>query len=167
MENQPMQFLLLEQVQFLKVQDDSLLQWELVDVVDAEEEQEQEPDQNQQDAAPVEEIKIIHQIRPVLPDPDAVAVVEIDRQQYHYLHGYAYEDDEEQVVDDEEDDDDRCDLDDELVPWEVGNKLGRQRMKKLGKRACSKMKNSKRSPYLFVRPGCVGGKHGLGLKHSF
>ncbi|KAL5059119.1 hypothetical protein RYX36_030723, partial [Vicia faba] len=33
------QFLILEQVQFLTVNDDSLLQWELVDVVDTEEEE--------------------------------------------------------------------------------------------------------------------------------
>ena len=62
-------------------------------------------------------------------------------------------------------DDDGYGLDDELVPWNVSNKFERQRMRKLGKRAFSKMHNSKKSPYLFVRPGCVRGKHGLGLKH--
>ncbi|KAK4761319.1 hypothetical protein SAY87_006212 [Trapa incisa] len=57
-------------------------------------------------------------------------------------------------------------LDDELVPRNLSGKLGRQRMRKLGKRACSKMNTSKRSPYLYVKPGCLYGKHGLGLKHS-
>ncbi|KAJ7967266.1 nuclear polyadenylated RNA-binding protein 3-like [Quillaja saponaria] len=71
-----------------------------------------------------------------------------------------------QFDDDEYDDDNGYDLDDELVPWSVSTKLGRQRMRKLGKRACPKMNSSKRSPYLFVRPGCVRGKHGLGLKHK-
>ena len=79
---------------------------------------------------------------------------------------------EEAVVDDDVggdnddgEDDDGYGLDDELVPWNVSNKFERQRMRKLGKRAFSKMHNSKKSPYLFVRPGCVRGKHGLGLKH--
>ncbi|XP_057966143.1 uncharacterized protein LOC131156459 [Malania oleifera] len=86
--------------------------------------------------------------------------------------------DEEDVLEDdygdyEDDDDDENDdlsddgLDDELVPRYVSDRLGRERMRKLGKRACAKMAKSKRSPYLYTRPGCVHGKHGLGLKHSF
>ncbi|XP_010098284.2 uncharacterized protein LOC21406291 [Morus notabilis] len=55
-----------------------------------------------------------------------------------------------------------------LVPWSVNGKFGRQRMRKLGKRGFTKkMSNSKKSPYLFVRPGAVRGKHCLGFKHSF
>ncbi|KAB5561366.1 hypothetical protein DKX38_006323 [Salix brachista] len=61
-------------------------------------------------------------------------------------------------------DDDGYGLDDELVPWNVSGKLGRQRIRKLGKRIFPKMSNSKRSPFLHVKPGCVHGKHGLGLK---
>ncbi|KAB2088066.1 hypothetical protein ES319_A04G149500v1 [Gossypium barbadense] len=68
---------------------------------------------------------------------------------------------------DDVDDDYGCDLDDELVPKALSGKFGRQRMRKLGKRAFAKMNTSKKSPYLYVRPGCVHGKHGLGLKHSF
>jgi hypothetical protein len=74
----------------------------------------------------------------------------------------------EDVDDEEEDDDDEEDdgygLNDELVPWNVSGKLGRQRMRKLGKRIFPKMSSSKRSPFLHVKPGCVHGKHGLGLK---
>jgi hypothetical protein len=74
----------------------------------------------------------------------------------------------EDVDDEEEDDDDEEDdgygLNDELVPWNVSGKLGRQRIRKLGKRVFPKMSNSKRSPFLHVKPGCVHGKHGLGLK---
>ncbi|XP_021286232.1 protein PFC0760c-like [Herrania umbratica] len=63
-------------------------------------------------------------------------------------------------------DDDGYDLDDELVPRALSGKFGRQRMRKLGKRAFAKMHTSKKSPFLYVKPGCVHGKHGLGLKHS-
>ncbi|KAL6211505.1 hypothetical protein ACLB2K_016729 [Fragaria x ananassa] len=67
----------------------------------------------------------------------------------------------------DEEEDDGYGLDDELVPWSVSEKFGRERMRKLGKRTFAKMQNSKRSPYLVVRPGCVRGKHGLGLKHIY
>ncbi|XP_045825302.1 putative uncharacterized protein YGR160W [Trifolium pratense] len=162
-----MQFLILEQVQFVKVNnDDSLLQWELVDVVEAEEEQEQEEEQT----VDVDDHVISWSVSSRIDDP-------IERINHPMLHLDAYVEDhnhdgvyrEEQVnhdIDDEEDDGDD-DLDDELVPWNIGNKLGRQRMRKLGKRVSSKMNNSKRSPYLFVSPGCVRGKHGMGLKHCF
>ncbi|PNX74463.1 hypothetical protein L195_g030383, partial [Trifolium pratense] len=165
-----MQFLILEQVQFVKVNnDDSLLQWELVDVVEAEEEQEQEEEQT----VDVDDHVISWSVSSRIDDP-------IERINHPVLHLDAYVEDhnhdygvyrEEQVNhdidddDDDEEDDGDDDLDDELVPWNIGNKLGRQRMRKLGKRVSSKMNNSKKSPYLFVSPGCVRGKHGMGLKH--
>ncbi|WCJ40919.1 hypothetical protein M5689_021817 [Euphorbia peplus] len=76
------------------------------------------------------------------------------------------EDEEEEGMheDDDDDDDDGYGLDDELVPWNMSGKFGRERMRKLGKRFCSKMVNSKRNPYAYVKPGCVHGKHGLGMK---
>ncbi|KAF8013508.1 hypothetical protein BT93_I1371 [Corymbia citriodora subsp. variegata] len=74
------------------------------------------------------------------------------------------EDDDEEEEEIQDDDDDG--LDDELVPRHLSGKFGRQRIRKLGKRVCSKMNYSKRSPHLFVKPGCLHGKHGLGLKHS-
>lgn len=67
---------------------------------------------------------------------------------------------------DESDYDGGDDVDDELVPWSVSAKLGRQRMRKLGKRAFAKMHYSKKSPFLYMKPGCVHGKHGLGMKHN-
>jgi hypothetical protein len=176
MENQSsttssMQFLILEQVQFMNVNDDSLLQWELVDVVDAEEQEEE------QTVVVVNDDDHSWSVSSRIGDP-------IERINHRVLHLDAYVEDhnhhhhhhhhEEQVnhdvADDDDDDDDEevnDDLDDELVPWDIGNKLGRQRMRKLGKRVSSKMNNSKRSPYLFVSPGCVRGKHGMGLKHCF
>uniref|UniRef100_A0A7N0ZWR6 Uncharacterized protein n=1 Tax=Kalanchoe fedtschenkoi TaxID=63787 RepID=A0A7N0ZWR6_KALFE len=63
-----------------------------------------------------------------------------------------------------EEDDDQDDLDDELVPWSVGDRFGRQRMRKLGGRAYAKMNKTKKFPYTLNRPGCVRGKHGLGRK---
>ncbi|KAM5548701.1 hypothetical protein ABKV19_000222 [Rosa sericea] len=74
--------------------------------------------------------------------------------------------DDDDVGGDEEEED-GYGLDDELVPWSVSDKFGRERMRKLGKRTFAKMQNSKRSPYLVIRPGCVRGKHGLGLKHIY
>ncbi|KAJ8530214.1 hypothetical protein K7X08_037049 [Anisodus acutangulus] len=70
-------------------------------------------------------------------------------------------DDDVEEEDEEEDYDD--DLDDELVPNWLSDKFGRQRIRKLGKRANSRMNKSKKGPYVFNRPGCVHGKHGLGL----
>ena len=66
--------------------------------------------------------------------------------------------------DDGDNDDDGYGLDDELVPWNVSGRLERQRMRKLGKRVFAKMSHSKRNPYRFVKPGCVHGKHGHGIK---
>ncbi|KAK1572636.1 hypothetical protein Q3G72_035553 [Acer saccharum] len=105
---------------------------------------------------------------------DTTTSPEQDQQQHVAYLGYQYRDDED---DDQEDDDDDMydddggggdgyDLDDELVPRSVSGKLGRQRMRKLGKRGFARMFNSKRSPLLYTKPGCVHGKHGLGLKHS-
>ncbi|XP_009788265.1 uncharacterized protein [Nicotiana sylvestris] len=77
------------------------------------------------------------------------------------------EEDEEEEEEEEEEDYDGYDLDDELVPKWLRDKFGRQRIRKLGKRACSRMNKSKRGPYIFNRPGCVHGKHGLGVQHSY
>ncbi|KAL1215725.1 hypothetical protein V5N11_024266 [Cardamine amara subsp. amara] len=60
--------------------------------------------------------------------------------------------------------DDSYDLDEELVPRSVSKKLGRQRMRKLGKRAIAKI--SKKTPYLHLKAS-VGGKLGLGLKFKY
>ncbi|TKY67599.1 hypothetical protein E2542_SST10493 [Spatholobus suberectus] len=178
MENQSstMQFLLLEQVQFLKVNDDSLLHWELVDVVDAEEEIDGSASSDSSISSPVD--APIEGIRHLILHPDAgledhrhhyhrddvddESGLENHHYPYHHHHHHHHHQDD---VDGDDENDDGYGLDDELVPWNVSNKLGRQRMRKLGKRAFSKMHNSKKSPYLFARPGCVRGKHGLGLKH--
>ncbi|KAH1072350.1 hypothetical protein J1N35_024678 [Gossypium stocksii] len=80
----------------------------------------------------------------------------------HLIQCYACDGDGELEVDDGDDD-----LDDELVPRAFSGKLGRQRMRKLGKRVCAKMHTSKKSPFLYMKPGCVYGKHCLGFKHSF
>ncbi|KAI5673180.1 hypothetical protein M9H77_13544 [Catharanthus roseus] len=90
---------------------------------------------------------------------DAMRTVDYDQ----YDHEYDY--DEEYDEDDCYDDD--YDLDDELVPLRVSNKFGRQRIRKLGKRACPRMNSSKKLPYHYNRPGCVRGKHGLGVQHAY
>lgn len=74
-----------------------------------------------------------------------------------YDYEYDYERQEEEVD---------YDLDDELVPYSAKVKLGRERMRKLGKRSCSKLVKSKRLTYNYNKAGCLRGKHGLGLKHS-
>ncbi|KAI3675258.1 hypothetical protein L1987_84846 [Smallanthus sonchifolius] len=76
------------------------------------------------------------------------------------------DDGEDDSYDEAEDADDDSDLDDELVPKWLNNKFERQRMKKLGKRAYPKMKKSKRLAYMYNKPGCVHGKHGVGTKHN-
>ncbi|XP_028767907.1 uncharacterized protein LOC114725547 isoform X2 [Neltuma alba] len=193
------EFLLLQEVQFLEVKDDLLSQWEFVNVLDSEEaHEEEEEDDADGDSAPqkrtgswvssiswsvspntgpIDGIRyhLPHFVIPKLKDqPDDAEDSNGDR---------CFDDVENEIDgsqsgdgdadgyggDDYEDtgDYDGYDLDDELVPWSVNTKFGRQRMRKLGKRAFSKMNNSKRSPYLYVRPGCVRGKHGLGLKHNY
>ncbi|XP_038710466.1 uncharacterized protein LOC120005083 [Tripterygium wilfordii] len=87
-------------------------------------------------------------------DGQLVPAVAVDKSIY---------DDEDEKIDDYDED---YGLDDELVPWQVSGKLGRERMRKIGKRVFARMTNSKRSPHSYVKPGCVYGKHGLGLKHS-
>ncbi|ESW03776.1 hypothetical protein PHAVU_011G041100 [Phaseolus vulgaris] len=176
MENQSseMHFLLLEEVQFLKVNDDSLLQWELVDVVDAEEDFDAFESSNSSDScpnhAPIEEIRHLL-LRESLHDHEidsesqGESGLEVRHYDYHQRHFPLRDVDDGDDDEDDDEDDDGYGLDDELVPWTVSNKFGRQRMRKLGKRVFSKMHSSKKSPYLFVRPGCVRGKHGLGLKH--
>jgi len=77
------------------------------------------------------------------------------------VHDY---DDDDDVNGESDDGDGGYDVDDELVPWEVKDRFERQRMRKLGKRAFAKMTKSKKSAYIYTRPGCVRGKHGLGLK---
>ncbi|XVE93707.1 hypothetical protein REPUB_Repub01dG0217300 [Reevesia pubescens] len=97
----------------------------------------------------------------------------LDYESFHDGYGELYIGDQEDDGGDdydeevEEDEDDGYDLDDELVPRSLSGKFGRERMRKLGKRAFAKMNTSKKSPFLYVKPGCVHGKHGLGLKHSF
>ncbi|CAM8935306.1 hypothetical protein QQ045_014744 [Rhodiola kirilowii] len=71
---------------------------------------------------------------------------------------------EEAEEEDAEDYNDRDDLDDELVPWSVSDRFGRERMRKLGNRAYAKMNKTKKFAYALNRPGCVRGKHGLGRK---
>ncbi|KAK8490279.1 hypothetical protein V6N13_080648 [Hibiscus sabdariffa] len=85
----------------------------------------------------------------------------------HVPYDEAYTGDQEEEEEEEEEDEDEDELDDELIPRGVSGKLGRQRMRKIGKRGFAKMNNSKRSAMLYVKPGCVHGKHGLGLKHCF
>ncbi|CAI9769855.1 unnamed protein product [Fraxinus pennsylvanica] len=75
---------------------------------------------------------------------------------------------EEDVDEDEDmDDEDGFGLDDELVPWMLKDRFGRQRIRKMGKRGGSRVNKSKRGPYFYNRPGAVYGKHGLGVQHSF
>ncbi|KAE9616491.1 hypothetical protein Lalb_Chr03g0025431 [Lupinus albus] len=127
--------------------DNSILKWELINIVDAE-----ENDSN--DSIEIE----LGSLNSPISSPKIAPNEEI-------CHSLVHPTDDDDDDDDERDDDD--DLDDELIPCDVSNKMGRERMRKLGKREFPKMNNSKRSPHLFVSPGCVHGKHGLGLKHKY
>ncbi|XP_052192158.1 uncharacterized protein LOC127801258 [Diospyros lotus] len=107
------------------------------------------------------DLKVDHHRRPC--EEDLGEHISID-EQFGY-HGYGdYDDDGEEDENEEQEECDDDGLDDELVPKSVSDRFGRERLRKLGKRAYSKMNKSKRLPYLSNRPGCVRGKHGLGLK---
>ncbi|CAA0807656.1 Unknown protein [Striga hermonthica] len=72
-------------------------------------------------------------------------------------------------VNDEDDDDDGYDYDDELVPWQLKGRFGKERLRKLGKRGGPNPNKSKtkRMAFSYKRPGCLYGKHGFGVQHSF
>ncbi|KMT00380.1 hypothetical protein BVRB_9g216850 [Beta vulgaris subsp. vulgaris] len=78
----------------------------------------------------------------------------------YHQHANANDDAVDAVDDDEGDVDDGYGMYDEMVPWD---KLMRQRIRKSGKISIGKMAKSKKSALVFTRPGCVRGKHGLGL----
>ncbi|KAI3695496.1 hypothetical protein L1987_78493 [Smallanthus sonchifolius] len=103
-----------------------------------------------------QELKHAYEIDHSHQTVDIDAVVEID---------HPYEEEGDKSEEDEEDDDD-SDLDDELVPKWLNNRFERQRMRKLGKKVYPKMKKSKRLANQYNKPGCVHGKHGLGMKHN-
>jgi hypothetical protein len=93
-------------------------------------------------------------------------VVGVTYGDYVNRRGCCYDDDDEDHGDGEYDD--SYDLDDELVPRSACKKLGRQRMRKLGKRAIAKAsKASKTSPYAHLKAGIVRGKHGIGMKFKY
>ncbi|XP_041016284.1 protein bfr2-like [Juglans microcarpa x Juglans regia] len=181
-----MEYLLMEDLDFIQVEEQGLSHWEFVNASDAESDREELEEETEED----KENHIVDGIDSLgseISTPICLRIeqiethdddVDVDRKcnggYYSYGRGYdgdsgyvekQFEDEDEN--DDDHDGDDEYGLDDELVPWNVSNKIGRQRMRKLGKREFPKMYNSKRSPYLFVRPGCVRGKYGLGLKHNF
>ncbi|XP_039064309.1 uncharacterized protein LOC120209331 [Hibiscus syriacus] len=149
MNGDPEEFVFIEE-------DDDLSHWEFVHSDDS-------------DAGAVESRGLLFSSPTAVAIPDMIPDVDDRGFDYEpsddvYGEPYIYDQDDD---DDGDDDGYGCDLDDELVPRDLAGKFGRQRMRKLGKRAFAKMNNSKRSPFLYVKPGCVHGKHGLGLKHCF
>lgn len=169
--------LVVEDLDFVQVDEQGLSHWEFVNASDADSEKEEsENEEREVDNSVGDEIGslgfepneqiVTHHVD--LDDDHDHQDVGVKYESGHYSSGYGQQrDDEEEEEEEDDDDDGEDDLDDELVPWDVSDKFGRQRLRKLGKRAFPKMYNSKRSPYLFVRPGCVRGKHGMGLKHNF
>ncbi|GMN55750.1 hypothetical protein TIFTF001_024876 [Ficus carica] len=154
-----------EEYEFLEISEDdeqdpglSLSHWEFISASDFDFEEEPKPEKSEPQDPEFEDKD--HQIEP----PQVLHFLNHGHHDRHADHD-DHEDDDDGYGD-HDDGDDAYGLDDELVPWSVGGKFGRQRMRKLGKRGFPKMYNSKRSPYLFMRPGVVRGKHGLGLKHS-
>ncbi|PIN12092.1 hypothetical protein CDL12_15292 [Handroanthus impetiginosus] len=83
---------------------------------------------------------------------------------------HVYHDDGEGYDDGDGDSDDVYDMDDvddELVPWKLKNRFGKQRIRKMGKRSGPKLNKSKKMPFYQNRPGCLHGKHGFGVQHTF
>lgn len=165
-----LEFVFYDDFEYEFVEDiERLSNWELLDAFDADSEMdgnggEEQGENCSVDARVHEDLR--EMISPVLAVPISLVEDRIDGSLEDGF-AYGYNDAQEEDETDDHDDHDEFDLDDELVPWSVSDKLGRQRMRKLGKRGFTKMYNSKRSPFLFTKPGCVRGKHGLGLKHSY
>ncbi|EYU37839.1 hypothetical protein ABFS82_02G019300 [Erythranthe guttata] len=57
--------------------------------------------------------------------------------------------------DDVSDDDDAHDVDDDLMPWKLKDKFGRQRIRKMGKRAVPNFNKAKSLPYYHNMPGTM------------
>ncbi|KAL2460091.1 Uncharacterized protein Adt_43511 [Abeliophyllum distichum] len=92
------------------------------------------------------------------PDVISVESLSVSPPQLTLTVDVCYDDQEEEVDDeddDDEDDEDGFGLDDELVPWMLKDRFGRQRIRKMGKRGGSRVNKSKRGPYFYNRPGCV------------
>jgi hypothetical protein len=112
-----------------------------------------------------EDIFVLDSVPPDVVRIDAgdAEVVSIDKATViddYDIGDYSYdvmEDQEEEDNYDEDDDDDDDDYDDELVPRSLSDRFGKQRLMKLGKRACNpKMSNPKKLPcYFYNRPGGV------------
>uniref|UniRef100_A0A0A0K4F3 Uncharacterized protein n=2 Tax=Cucumis sativus TaxID=3659 RepID=A0A0A0K4F3_CUCSA len=173
-----MEFVFYDDFEYEFVEDiERLSNWELLDAFDADSEMGGNGGEEQGGNCSVDDNvsqDLREMISPVLAVPISLVEDRIDcsLEDAYFLHnqaedGFAYGYNDAEEEDEVDDDEDEFDLDDELVPWSVSDKLGRQRMRKLGKRGFTKMYNSKRSPFLFTKPGCVRGKHGLGLKHSY
>ncbi|XP_073128282.1 uncharacterized protein [Henckelia pumila] len=80
---------------------------------------------------------------------------------------HVYDDDDFAVDEDDGGMDDDDDVDDELIPWKLKDRFGKQRIRKMGKRGGPKVSTSKRLPHYHNRPGCLYGKHGLGVQHYY
>ncbi|KAL8543044.1 hypothetical protein ACS0TY_003790 [Phlomoides rotata] len=65
-----------------------------------------------------------------------------------------YDDDGDALSDVDDDDQYDYDVDDELVPWKLKDRFGKQRIKKMGKKGGPKLKKTKQLPYYDNRPGC-------------
>lgn len=185
-----MEIPLIEDLDFVQVEEQGLSHWEFVNASDADSEKEErgdEIDKDKEDCIGNGIGSLDSEISsPICLKNDQMETRDVAHHNSHHhdvdadvkyggYYGYSRGNDDGGRVqekfdgenDDVDDGNDGYDLDDELVSWNVSDKFGGQRMRKLGKRAFPKMHISKRSPYPFMRPGCVHGKHGLGLKHGF
>ncbi|KAL3614028.1 hypothetical protein CASFOL_042102 [Castilleja foliolosa] len=137
--------------------DEDLYSFDGDDIISAGE----SPQEEYQDAGSAREVisaVSVISIQPMSVSPPMTLPVEMT------LNNHVYHGDDD--VDDDEDDDDG-DYDDELVPWKLKGRFGKQRIMKLGKRGGSKPNKSKKMPIYYNRPGCLYGKQGFGVQHSF
>lgn len=126
------------------------------DVIEAEAEIKLDHDEEEESAGQPSDLVTQDEIEPIqalLDTPPTIYRFQTTVSHPYRDHGkrcYGCDDSDNDDEDDDDDDDDAAhDVDDELMPWKLKDKFGKQRMKKMGKRVGPKPSNSKKLPYYY------------------
>lgn len=129
--------------------------------VENEEEEEVEYARESRDFRPLDGLLSVESLCASTP---ATFLADVARHYMYHRGGHVYDDQEEEGVYDDDDD-----VDDGLLTWKLMQRFEKQRIRKTGRRGGGgpKLSKSKRLPYYYNRPGCLYGKHGLGVQHYY